>query len=151
MNKQAMIVEHEIFIAANPREVWDTIISQEGMKAWLGPSTYEAHIGGKIDFNATVEGGKYYIFGEIITMDAPRVLAFTWTEQPVGGTAWDTSTTVSIILTPQNDGTIVKLQHSGFEKLGSDIAENEYKGYVQGWSSRHSLDDLKTFVESKIK
>ncbi len=146
MTAAAMIVTHDIFIAAVPEKVWQTITSQDGMKAWLGPQTYEPRLGGKIDFRTTY-GGDLYIFGEIKTFDPPNTLAFTWTEQEVGGEPWPVPTLVTIKLTAEQHGTRVSLQHSGFEDLPTSIARQQFEGYKKGWAQLHDLDKLKAMIE----
>lgn len=146
---QKRAVKHEILISASPASVWDILASVDGIKKWLGPHTYEPRQGSKIDFNVTHDGGKYYMFGEVVTFNPPHELAFTWTEQPVGGEPWPTSTLVSVTLTPEQDGTRVRLIHSGFENLPADIAEAQFKSYERGWGMYNGLDDLKALVEGK--
>ena len=146
--KEKMIVRQEIHINAAPDKVWAVMTSVEGIKKWLGPATYEPRKGSKIDFNVTHEGGKYYMFGEVMTFDPPRELAFTWTEQPVGGEAWPAATLVTIQLTPEAGGTRVSLIHSGFENLPADIAEDQFKSYGRGWAMSNGLADLKAMVEA---
>ena len=146
--KEKMIVRQEIHINAAPDKVWAVMASVEGIKKWLGPATYEPRKGSKIDFNVTHEGGKYYMFGEVMTFDPPRELAFTWTEQPVGGEAWPAATLVTIQLTPEAGGTRVSLIHSGFENLPADIAEDQFKSYERGWAMSNGLADLKAMVEA---
>jgi uncharacterized protein YndB with AHSA1/START domain len=146
--QEKMAVRHEIHINATPDRVWGVMASAEGIKKWLGPATYEPRQGSKIDFNVTHEGGKYYMFGEVMTFDPPHELAFTWTEQPVGGEAWPASTLVTLTLTPEGDGTRVRLTHSGFENLPADIAQEQFKGYVRGWEMYNGLPELKALVEA---
>ena len=145
--KQKMAVHQEILINAPQEKVWNTVASVEGIKQWLGPSTYEPRQGSKIDFNVSHDGGKYYMFGEVVTFNPPTELAFTWTEQTIGGETWPASTLVTITLTPEHDGTRVRLVHSGFENLPADIAEEQFKGYEQGWAIRHVMEGLKELAE----
>ena len=145
--KQKMAVRQEVLINASPEKVWTTVASVAGIKQWLGPSTYEPRQGSKIDFNVSHDGGKYYMFGEVVTFNPPTELAFTWTEQPVGGDAWPAATLVTITLTPENGGTRVHLVHSGFENLPADIAEEQFKSYEHGWAIRHVMEDLKALAE----
>ena len=146
---QKMAVHQETHIQASPSVVWEKMTSVDGMKNWLGPSEYQPQQGAKIDFHVNHDGGKYYMFGEVVTFNPPKELAFTWTEQPVGGEAWPVPTLVTLTLTPEDGGTRVRLVHSGFENLPGAIAETEFKGYTAGWEMRHTLDGLKEFVEQK--
>jgi uncharacterized protein YndB with AHSA1/START domain len=145
--QQKLAVNQETVVKATAQAIWDKMATGDGMKNWLGPSEYEAKAGGKIVFNVNEGDTRYVMFGEVVTYDPPNELAFTWTEQTVGGRTWDASTLVTITLTPENEGTRVRLVHSGFEQLPADIAQKEYEGYVHGWEIRKVLDYLKSTVE----
>jgi uncharacterized protein YndB with AHSA1/START domain len=144
---QKMAVRQEILIHAAPEKVWAVMSSAEGIKKWLGPATYEPRVGSKIDFNVTHEGGNYYMFGEVMTFNPPRELAFTWTEQPVGGEPWPVATRVTLTLTPEGEGTRVRLTHDGFENLPAEIAEDQFKSYERGWQMYNGLPELKAMAE----
>lgn len=146
---EALIVHHDILIEAAPEKVWAVITSTAGMKKWLNPKTFEAHLGGKVDFLTTHEGVQYTMFGEVVTFDPSSTLAFTWTEQPIGQAAWPTPTLVTIRLVPETSGTRVSLEHSGFENLPSDIAQSQFEGYTQGWGSSNDLENLKAMIEQE--
>ena len=143
-----MTVRQETYIEASPERVWQVMASAEGIKQWLGPSQYEARAGAKISFDVKHNGQQFLMFGEVVTFDPPRELAFTWTEQEVGAASWPSPTLVTLTLTPEGSGTRVKLVHSGFEKLPD--ATTQYEGYVQGWAVRPVLEGLKSLVEGEM-
>jgi uncharacterized protein YndB with AHSA1/START domain len=87
------------------------------------------------------------MFGEVVAFNPPTELAFTWTEQPVGGEAWPTPTLVTITLLPETGGTRVRLVHSGFENLPAEIAEEQFKSYEHGWAIREVMEGLKALAE----
>jgi len=76
--------------------------------------------------------------GHITEFDPPRVLAYTWYAN------WhDDSTRRTLVrweLTPRNNGTHVKVTHSGLANL--PIARKDYGG---GWLG--VVENLKTFLE----
>jgi uncharacterized protein YndB with AHSA1/START domain len=76
--------------------------------------------------------------GHITEFDPPRVLAYTWYAN------WhDDSTRRTLVrweLTPRNNGTHVKVTHSGLANL--PIARKDYGG---GWPG--VVENLKTFLE----
>ena len=148
--REQLKVVQDVFIAASPETVWEIVATEEGISQWLGPRTYVAQKGAAIDFHVkTPDEGEFVMFGEIVTFDPPHELAFTWTQQTIGGDTWPEPTLVTILLEPKNGGTYVKLVHSGFENLPASIARDEYDGYVIGWEVRPVLQQLKTLVESK--
>ena len=147
MTIEPMIVTHEIVINAPPEAVWRFVASVEGMKAWLGPREFDPRPGGRIVFRTHHNDQDLHIWGEIVTFDPPRELAFTWTEQVIGAEPWPVATLVRVRLTPERGGTRVSLNHSGFEKLPREMAQREFRGYTQGWAVLHDLDKLKAMVE----
>ena len=146
---EKMFVQQEEFINATPAQVWDMLAGADGIKQWLGPSTYEPRVGGPITFDVSHDGGKYHMFGQVVTFDPPHTLAFTWTEQEIGKDAWPVATLVTLTLNAENDGTRVRLVHSGFEHLPSEIAQAQFESYTQGWAVRPVLEGLKSLIESK--
>lgn len=61
-------------------------------------------------------------------------------------TCWPAPTLVSIDLAADGDGTLVALTHSGFDQLPD--AEEQYKGYKQGWESLNDLEKLAAMCEA---
>lgn len=138
----ALMVTQEEFIQAAPEKVWQVMTSAEGIRQWLGPSLYEPRQGAPITFDVRHDGKQYRMFGEVVTFDPPRELAFTWTEQEIGDEPWPVLT---LTLTPEGSGTRVRLVHSGFERLPANIAQAQVDSYVAGWAV---LVELKTLVEN---
>ena len=146
---EKMVVQQEVFIDAAPDQVWETLAGAAGITQWLGPSTYEPRVGGPITFDVSHDSGQYHMFGEVVTFDPPHTLAFTWTEQEIGKDPWPLATLVTLTLNAENDGTRVKLVHSGFEHLPDEIAQSQFESYTQGWAVRPVLEGLKSLIESK--
>lgn len=144
---EKMVVQQEEFIEAAPEQVWEILAGVEGIRHWLGPSQYEPRVGGQITFDVRHDEGQFHMFGEVVTFDPPRELAFTWTEQKVGEEPWPVATLVTLTLNAENGGTRVKLVHSGFERLPD--ARSQFEGYVEGWAVRPVLEGLKALIESK--
>jgi uncharacterized protein YndB with AHSA1/START domain len=146
---EEMKVQFEIEINATPEKVWAKLASAEGMAEWFSKRlTFEFHEGGqfKMDVNYGDEG-EFTFFGKVVKIDAPRELAFTWTQQPKGKEPWPVSTLVSFKLQPTAAGTRVTLTHSGFEALDAAMARPEYDGHIVGWERSAVLQDLKAVVE----
>jgi hypothetical protein len=56
---------------------------------------------------------------------------------------------VSFRLEPTGRGTtLVRLSHTGFEKLQGDLARTEYEGHIVGWERSETLKELNAAVES---
>jgi len=146
---QKLAVELEIEIHVPVEKAWAFLASEEGMKSWLGPKTYQPELGGEVLFDVSYETTKYHMIGEIVAFNPPHRLAFTWLQDEVGGERWPVATTVTLTLEPTQNGTLVKLVHSGFEKLPERYRESEFQSYVEGWAVRNVMTALKETLEEK--
>ncbi|MDH5605795.1 MAG: SRPBCC domain-containing protein [Anaerolineae bacterium] len=146
---QPLSITMEVIINAPAQKIWDFLVREEGLKTWLGAKVYEPRLGGEVRFRPKGEGKVWHIFGQIITLDPPHTLAFTWLQEEEGGERWPAATTVTITLTPSGNGTHVSVVHSGFEQLPEAYRIPEYDSYVEGWGARDTLLRLKQIIEEK--
>ena len=142
----------EIYIAAPPEHVFTALTDAKKVSTWwTGPEcpiktfTMEPKLGGRWTYDSAkgsveVNGvTKFHAEGEVLEYDPPRVLAYTWfanwQDDPKKRTVvrWD--------LTPKDNGTHLKMTHSGLSDL--PVAR---KDYVGGWPG--VLAQVKNFVES---
>lgn len=119
----AFTVNSEIRIDAAPEAIFPFLIDPQKIVRWKGvDATVEASPGGVYRVNVT---GVKHAVGEYLEVDAPNRVVFTWgwegDEQLPPG-----SSTVTIELISDGDGTIVRLTHSGLPE-GADAAQ------LQGW------------------
>jgi uncharacterized protein YndB with AHSA1/START domain len=111
-------VTAEIFIAAPRERVFQALTDpQQAVKWWGQNDRYhltEFHIdprvGGKWSTSGgSVKMGPIKVSGEVLELDPPRRLAYTWIS------SWmPKNTTVVWELENQNGGTVVRLTHTGF-------------------------------------
>lgn len=129
------MAEHRasIDIAAPPETVYDYLVTEAGMTAWMGQyARLDARPGGQ--FAVDIAG--YPIRGEYIHLARPSRVTVSWgvagsAELPTG------ASTVNFQLTAIENGTRVDLTHSG---LPDDAAA----GYASGW--RNFLPRLATIA-----
>ncbi|MCC7477398.1 SRPBCC domain-containing protein [bacterium] len=145
-DEQALVVRLQRLIRAGAERVWEQISSEAGMKAWLGPRTWEARAGGRVLFDVQHGETRWVMWGRVQSFEPGRELSFTWQEFNTEAlTAWPQPTLVKVSLEPRDGGTLVTLEHSGFEALPN--AKEEYQGYSQGWASLNDLDELARMCE----
>lgn len=119
----AFTVNAEIRIEAGPEAVFPFLTDPQKIVRWKGvEATVEAVPGGVYRVNVT---GDKLAVGEYLEIDPPRRVVFTWGWEgddvlPPG------SSTVTIDLVPDGDGTLVRLTHSGLPE-GADAAQ------LEGW------------------
>ena len=137
-------IEAETFIAAPPERVFQALVEPQQVLAWWG----QAGIYRCTEFNSDLRaGGKwratgvsresdpFTVAGEYLQIDSPRVLVYSWVASWTG----DAKTTVRWELEPENQGTRVRLQHSGL------AAHPEIAQAYQGWP--RMLGWLRDFLE----
>jgi uncharacterized protein YndB with AHSA1/START domain len=128
---QSSTVEREIRIAARPEIVFQYFVDPERLARWIGTAiALDARPGRAIRM---VIAGEHVSSGQFVEVDPPRRLVYTmgWDEPnhpiPPG------STRVEFDLTPDGEGTLLKLRHLG---LPADAVDD----HAGGWT--HYLDRL---------
>lgn len=146
-----LVVRRSILIKAAPERVWQEFESLERMRRWFGTGhtlvVYEPRVGATVETDAggaspEHSGEALRFVGRVVVYDPPRELTF---EQDWIGHGWAQPPLVTIRLTPALGGTLVELMHHGFERLGTDPAE-EHRGFEGGWTIRQ-LEALREIVE----
>jgi uncharacterized protein YndB with AHSA1/START domain len=89
--------------------------------------TFEPRPGGRI-FERTPEGAEHE-WGEVLAWEPPRRLVYLWHLR------FDRSdaTEVEVTFTPAGDGTAVRIEHRGWERLGAVAAERRDRNR-RGWA-----------------
>jgi uncharacterized protein YndB with AHSA1/START domain len=127
-------IEREIVIAAAPERVWPLVAepgfwatddeSFRGTQATEGQSMVARHS----------EHGDFPI--RVEKVDPPKYLAYRWVSAfPGEDLREDNSTLVEFTLTPEGDGTRLRVVESGFAGLPTtdDNRDNVIKDHTAGW------------------
>lgn len=120
-----------IEIDATPADVFEFLVTDEGMTTWMGQyAELDPRVGG--DFAVNIAG--YCIRGQYLEIERPHRVVFSWgmagsPDLPPGASK------VAFTLTPTARGTRVDLVHS-------DLPETELAGHARGWT--HFLPRLQT-------
>jgi len=137
----------EIEIAAPPERVFKAIVDREQALQWGAHQDFEitewdleARVGGKWRFTSIEKATKkeYKHYGEVIEIDPPRAVAYTWMAD--FHTIPSQRTVVRWDLMPTATGTRVKVTHSGLAPLPKERGE-----YGQGWPG--VLEAIKKYLE----
>jgi uncharacterized protein YndB with AHSA1/START domain len=138
----------EIHVAAGPERVFQALIDPQQVPQWWGQDgiyrctkfNADLRVGGKWrNSGVGPDGGNFEIAGEYLEIDPPRLLATTWLASWTG----EVKTMVRWELTPTDQGTMVRIVHSGLA-AHPEIAQS-YKGWPRmlGWLQAF-LEDGKT-------
>lgn len=112
-----------IEIDASPEEVFEFLVTEEGMTAWMGQrAVLDPRPGG--GFAIDIAG--YAARGHYLEVERPHRVIVSWGFEghpalPPG------ASTVTFTLVPTEGGTRVELVHSG-------LPESEVPGHADGWS-----------------
>jgi uncharacterized protein YndB with AHSA1/START domain len=107
---QGLVVEREIHIDASPDTVFEFFTDPVKMVRWKGESaTLDPRPGGiyRVEMNEQA-----IAVGEYVELDPPNRIVFTWGWEGGYASTPPGSSTVEFTLTPDGDGTLVRLVHS---------------------------------------
>lgn len=105
--------------------VWRALTLAEELSAWFVQADFKAEVG----YRYTFTRGETKVLGEVIEVDAPHRLSYTWT---VGDP--NIVTTVRWRLKEQGASTLVSLEHSGISGYPSaDLAATMFGHFEHGW------------------
>ncbi len=111
-----------IEIEASPADVFEYLVTEAGMTAWMGQrAELDPQVGGR--FAVDIAG--YAIRGRYLEVERPRRVVVSWgvagsSDLPAGASA------VTFHLTPTPQGTRVDLVHS-------NLPDAQLEGHADGW------------------
>jgi uncharacterized protein YndB with AHSA1/START domain len=122
---QTLVIEREIRVDASPETVFEFFTDPEKMVRWKGSAaTLDPRPGGIYRVAMHTQA---VARGEYVEVDPPNRIVFTWgweggAHPPEPGTS-----TVEVTFTPDGDGTVVRLVHTGLPTAES------VEQHSQGW------------------
>ena len=128
MVTQSEIVEKEVHIGARPEIVFSYFTEAEKMQMWMGQqATLDPRPGGtyRVDIN-----GEHIAAGEYVEVVPYTRVVFTFGWEGDGAPIPPGSSTVEITLTPDEDGTLVRLRHYGLPSEMQDVHEEGWDHYM---------------------
>ncbi|MBS1771569.1 MAG: SRPBCC domain-containing protein [Bacteroidetes bacterium] len=132
-------IKIEQFIEAPVDKVWLAITDCNLISEWLMETNFKPEIGYKCYFKMpAMPGFDGNIQCEVIDVVENKLLVYTWQ----GG--WmKQPTTVRFTLQPKDDGTLLLLEHFGFEGILGNLLKRMMSG---GWGKK-----IRTIIPSLIK
>ncbi|WP_328581206.1 SRPBCC family protein [Streptomyces sp. NBC_00370] len=131
-------IERDITIDASVERVWAVLTEPEHVGSWFGqgkPTPVDLRPGGIM----VLDHGEYGVFRTtVVTVDPPRYFAYRWASAFPDQVADETnSTLVEFTLTPQGEGTHLRVMETGFAAL--DIPEDRshaasHASHSEGWT-----------------
>ncbi|NNF03183.1 MAG: hypothetical protein HKN17_01850 [Rhodothermales bacterium] len=106
-------------------DVWLAISEADRISTWF----IQADFAAKVGYAYTFTHESTTVTGKVLEVEPPRRLVYTWI---VGDTGVETI--VSWTLTASNDGTLLRIEHTGFERY-ADTAPVMIKSSTGGWTA----------------
>ncbi len=101
-------IRHDVLYPYPPERVWATLTDSATLARWLLPNDFEARLGHCFIFTAAPQADWSGIIEcEVIELDEPRRLAYTWRGHPSLP-----ATLVTFTLEPRARGTRLRLEHT---------------------------------------
>ena len=107
--------------------IWNAITLAEEISAWFIQADFKAENGYKYTFTASEENDCVPISG-VVKSANPYTLVYTWIVENT-----DVETTVTWELSATENGTLLKLEHSGISNYSGDTAIAMFTSYNSGW------------------
>jgi uncharacterized protein YndB with AHSA1/START domain len=96
-----------------PEQVWDALADGKALSEWLMETDFQPYVGHRFQFRTKPSWGfDGIVYCEVISVERPRTLAYTWQGGPM-----KKPTIVTWTLQPIPEGTRLRLEHTGFEGL----------------------------------
>jgi uncharacterized protein YndB with AHSA1/START domain len=130
-------------IPAQPAEVWETLTSREGMKAYMMGADVDAEwrVGGQIAMRGEFNGKPFEDRGEVRSFEPRRRLSYTHTSSAAPGQTH----VVTIELTPRGDQTEVTVTQAPGEGVDAAADEKNRAQYEKTWAAM--LEGLEKAIE----
>ena len=136
--EEGQTVERKVRIAASPETVFSFFTDPSKVTLWKGTSAFLDPRPGGI-FRVDMKGSNA-VRGEYVEVVPHSRVVLTWGWEGDGSPIPPGSSTVEISLTPDGDGTIVHLRHTG-------LPADQTGAFAEGWD--HYLPRVQAFAEGE--
>ncbi len=141
-------IEREIVVAAPAERLWEVLTRPEHIGRWFEGMDVEVDLrpGGTMVLT-NQEFGKFHAI--VDKVEPPRRFAYRWARHPDTPVTDGTATRVEFTLTPEGNGTRLRVAESGF--TGTDAVKVDQQRHAeansQGWLQ--VLDSLQRYAEQR--
>ena len=88
---------------------------------------FEARMGGSIEERMT--DGRVLPWGEILAWHPPQRVVLSWRPHSLP----EPPTEIEVTFSARDDGTLIEVEHRGWEQLSEEFRTQMYEIYVRGW------------------
>lgn len=140
-------VKKVVFYPYSVEQVWQVLTDRRSLSTWLMDNNYEPRLGCKFWFlKHSVPGLEEFIYCEVLELNAPERLTYTWQDGSM-----QPPTTVTWLLTSQTEGTQLCLEHSLTKPASSYTMLNSLFNGGWDYKLRHKLPQVLYDTFDRIK
>jgi uncharacterized protein YndB with AHSA1/START domain len=117
---QSFSIVREVHIDAPRLAVFALLTELDQLQKWMPMASFDARAGGRYEYVV----GEWIAEGEIVEIDPPSRLVYTWDwrNEPMG-----VATTVEFVLADEGAGTLVTMRHFGLPV--HDLVDSHARGW----------------------
>ena len=117
--RRPITIRKQRFYPHPPEDVWSAITDPHALAEWLEPNNHQPKVGHKFQFRCDPGVcGSGITECEVLEADPPKRLVWSWINVPADESKpRPAPMTITWILTPQDDGTLLTLEHTGAENI----------------------------------
>lgn len=129
-----------------PHRVWQALTDSAALAHWLMPNDFEPRLGHKFRFNSKpMPGWRGFVECEVLEIDPPKRLVYSW----LGDSDWQAPTIVRWTLEPIDGGTLLRLEHTGFQDpWGQEVISMFSRGWKKMLAEK-IVEVIKEFSPAK--
>jgi uncharacterized protein YndB with AHSA1/START domain len=128
MNTRSLVVER--VVNHPPEKVWRALTVGSLIERWLMANDFQPIVGHRFQLRTTPNPGLLIVIdAEVLTVEPTTRLAYRWDASSDRLAAPELSTVVTWTLETVNDGTLVRMEQSGFRADQTQA----FKGAQYGW------------------
>jgi len=125
-------IHQSFFFSHKPEVVWEYLTTAELLSQWLMPNDFQPVLGHEFKFTTKplpIFDCDGIFHCKVLEIDPTTKLSYSWKGGPGNGKI-NLDTLVKWTLVEKNNGTELKLEHSGFDDTENF---NIYNGMTEGW------------------
>ncbi len=116
-------IHFERVFSHSPERVWQALTDPNALSQWLLPTTFKPKRGHRFHFTrASEKGVRVKVRCQVVELEAPRRLAYTWQADD----EQQTPTLVTWTLEAVEEGTRLRLEHIGLETSRANSGGNNH-------------------------
>lgn len=110
---KTVVVERDI--PHPPEKIWRALTTPHLLQEWLMENDFRPEVGHQFQLKKEAGGYDIVIDCKVLSVEPHKTLSYEW-DYIVGDPTYDTKSVVTFTLTPKGNGTLLRVEQSGFRQ-----------------------------------